>query len=1221
MVVCGICDESGPKEELSHEYKGMMLHQVCWNGLRAHNNCIKTAPAHVKAQVFEEFQSDRPAWKKRMMAWKDPSKQSREVARNDVVKSFKAGVEHSTHQSNLSLDDDMVVSLIEFQSWKGFWHRTTDEQSKMEFERLHQSQQGQHDLKDAKGAVIERKIAYKDIGRFRKERGATEKSFTKETSEVSEFEYQQKRRRFSVKSAPAGPGPSSLASAAPPLESSTRVYSSEHWVVGGDSAPTRSAGTLSAETLAQNLASSPKDGNDVGAQGRASDHGKQSSAGGGSKPKLFNAKLGISIDDQTRERTIPSGPEVEAMEPISFMEAKRLWAAMAAHVVKGFLGPTSGYVKQLNTASQAVGKDKEGDLHQPTSELVDKLTGVATELETYVSKCGEQCTKAEFVKHAVVMDAKMTDLDGQRKHVQSQLSGLKYFQEKFGHNKSIAYMGHYNRRVKTTKRLQKGGFGKEYADAMSRALYAATGDEQRASLTEAGKGSSKGKTRKVLPFRGDVEVDLEFNGDKVAMWKDPETATLGVIKDFIDKNNEAITSKLKVHQEQFDENGAKWIGCCGRLGSSVTKVDFGQVGSEVYDLLEGGLAPWVCTVKPDSPRVGPSAVPLSGYECVLVPLTPNMAYFVHPVAEVVAQGVSLKDIMKFFETEEGAKINQASFILQPEVGQAAHVPCGHVVQVLFYPVEAAATSSKTCNLGHTLFIPLLHGPGLLGCSPQAALDATKHHAHRAANWSKDKASQAVSHAAGWVDNKTGIGDHINAAKHHINGAAEWIDNKTGGAAGDSLDAAGSMLHEHATRAANWTKNAAKHHGAKAVDWVTDNAQDALEATGSVLQEHAKSAANWTKNAAKHHAAKATEWVNDNAKDALGGAADGVKHHASKAKAWVADNAPDSVGDALGAVTNHTSRAADWVADIAPDSMGDALDAVKNHSSRAADWARGKSQDALDAAKHHSGNAADWALNTSQDALGGAVDAAKHHTGKAAEMVQNTSQDALGGAVDAAKHHTGKAAEMLKSTSQDALGGAVDAAKHHTGKAAEMLQNTSQDALDGAVDAAQQHASKAQDALDGAVDAAKGHAGKAAEVLQNKSQDTLDGAMDAAATAQKHASKAQDALDGAVDAAQDQTGKAAEMLQNKSQGAIDGAVDAAQKHASTAQDALEGTADNVKHHAGNAKDAVQNLTLEAGQSAKVRLAQLQERVADGMTESEATHVTDSKQRGVWRTWGA
>ncbi|CAK0892752.1 unnamed protein product [Prorocentrum cordatum] len=1193
MVVCGICDESGPKEELSHEYKGMMLHQVCWNGLRAHNNCIKTAPAHVKAQVFEEFQSDRPAWKKRMMAWKDPSKQSREVARNDVVKSFKAGVEHSTHQSNLSLDDDMVVSLIEFQSWKGFWHRTTDEQSKMEFERLHQSQQGQHDLKDAKGAVIERKIAYKDIGRFRKERGATEKSFTKETSEVSEFEYQQKRRRFSVKSAPAGPGPSSLASAAPPLESSTRVYSSEHWVVGGDSAPTRSAGTLSAETLAQNLASSPKDGNDVGAQGRASDHGKQSSAGGGSKPKLFNAKLGISIDDQTRERTIPSGPEVEAMEPISFMEAKRLWAAMAAHVVKGFLGPTSGYVKQLNTASQAVGKDKEGDLHQPTSELVDKLTGVATELETYVSKCGEQCTKAEFVKHAVVMDAKMTDLDGQRKHVQSQLSGLKYFQEKFGHNKSIAYMGHYNRRVKTTKRLQKGGFGKEYADAMSRALYAATGDEQRASLTEAGKGSSKGKTRKVLPFRGDVEVDLEFNGDKVAMWKDPETATLGVIKDFIDKNNEAITSKLKVHQEQFDENGAKWIGCCGRLGSSVTKVDFGQVGSEVYDLLEGGLAPWVCTVKPDSPRVGPSAVPLSGYECVLVPLTPNMAYFVHPVAEVVAQGVSLKDIMKFFETEEGAKINQASFILQPEVGQAAHVPCGHVVQVLFYPVEAAATSSKTCNLGHTLFIPLLHGPGLLGCSPQAALDATKHHAHRAANWSKDKASQAVSHAAGWVDNKTGIGDHINAAKHHINGAAEWIDNKTGGAAGDSLDAAGSMLHEHATRAANWTKNAAKHHGAKAVDWVTDNAQDSVgDALGAV----------------RNHTSRAANWVADIAPDSLGGAVDGVKHHASKAKAWVADNAPDSVGDALGAVTNHTSRAADWVADIAPD-----LSLSECSLLRLSGFDGGRARcrqepfepgcrlgEGQVTGRPGCGQAPLWQCSRlGVEHVPGCVgrgggrrqaphgqgrgDGAEHVAGCDVAMCStrgrlcmgcSAAQDALGGAVDAAKHHTGKAAEMLKSTSQDALGGAVDAAKHHTGKAAEMLQNTSQDALDGAVDAAQQHASKAQDALD-----------------------------------------------GAVDAAQDQTGKAAEMLQNKSQGAIDGAVDAAQKHASTAQDALEGTADNVKHHAGNAKDAVQNLTLEAGQSAKVRLAQLQERVADGMTESEATHVTDSKQRGVWRTWGA
>eukprot|EP00959_Pyramimonas_sp_CCMP1952_P474126 9502913-Pyramimonas_sp.AAC.1 len=356
----------------------------------------------------------------------------------------------------------------------------------------------------------------------------------------------QKRRRIGKKTNPNGP--SSSASAPVPLQTpSTRAYSTEHWMVHGDGASLSSAASMTAETLklGRGALGSATSGSD-GAAAPSSEHGRaRSLSGGAAKPKLFNPKLAISIDDQTRERTMPSGPEVEAMEPIIFMEAKRLWAAMATHAVKGVLDPSHGFVKQLTVASQAVGPDKEGDLHQPTSQLIKKLEDLARDLESYIDKCGEQCSKGDFVKHVVVMDARITELDGQRKHVQSQLSGLKYLQEKSGHNKSIAYMNHYNRRTKIGKRLVKGGFGKEYADSMSRTIYASLGEDQRLSLTQAGKGSPKGRTLKELPFQGVVEVDADFDGDKVGIWRDPNSETLKVIKNFLEKNSAVTESKIK----------------------------------------------------------------------------------------------------------------------------------------------------------------------------------------------------------------------------------------------------------------------------------------------------------------------------------------------------------------------------------------------------------------------------------------------------------------------------------------------------------------------------------------------------------------------------------------------------------------------------------------------------------------------------------------------------
>eukprot|EP00959_Pyramimonas_sp_CCMP1952_P441564 9244394-Pyramimonas_sp.AAC.1 len=123
----------------------------------------------------------------------------------------------------------------------------------------------------------------------------------------------------------------------------------------------------------------------------------------------------------------------------------------------------------------------------------------------------------------------MTELDGQRKHVQSQLSGLKYLSEKANNGKSIAYMTHYNKRMKIVRRLNKGGFGKELGDGVSRALYAAVGDDEKTSLMETSKGGGKGKVKKAIPFQADFDTDQSFDGTKVNFLKGPEVAELALL--------------------------------------------------------------------------------------------------------------------------------------------------------------------------------------------------------------------------------------------------------------------------------------------------------------------------------------------------------------------------------------------------------------------------------------------------------------------------------------------------------------------------------------------------------------------------------------------------------------------------------------------------------------------------------------------------------------------
>ena len=353
---CGICEEIDTAANLSHGWRSLWLHGKCQAGRRSHNNFIREAPQHVHDDIEREFNEDPAAWRKRMQAWVEPDPKSRIKARADATSRQMASVKTSeVKTSNKRLEDMLELSLTQFQSWNSMWNRKSDAESKEEFNQKHKDQKGAFDEKDLHGRVIQQNIQIKDITRTRTAKGTVDReAVVEKVVEVDGERFESKRRRLMMKQSVQAANSTWNGSSASSGLSPKVAASLGQNQAAADQCSGPSTFSLTSGSVGMLEAGTANPAMRQPSPSRSELSKAESVSKKGSKKAKFSMTPNVNIDDQARERILPSLPEVEKLEPAEFMQLKQMWVQMSQHVVKGFKEPTNGYIKQLKIASHGI---------------------------------------------------------------------------------------------------------------------------------------------------------------------------------------------------------------------------------------------------------------------------------------------------------------------------------------------------------------------------------------------------------------------------------------------------------------------------------------------------------------------------------------------------------------------------------------------------------------------------------------------------------------------------------------------------------------------------------------------------------------------------------------------------------------------------------------------------------------------------------------------------
>ena len=225
----------------------------------------------------------------------------------------------------------------------------------------------------------------------------------------------------------------------------------------------------------------------------------------------------------------------------------------------------------------------------------------------------------------------------------------------------------------------------------------------KAKLVAGKFGPNHAKT--VAPLLDDANERLLLNPDKFdanqpTMWSPPREEgheahprwkhledLYGVAKESIDKKAES----LELHMAKNTD----WGGCLGRaVSDAMLKVDQIADGHKTIEGFntEAGSAVWLACCKPGFWRWGPAAWPLPGVGCWATVARGYPGGFLQllPAAQLLSQGIALKDLHKFLETEAGTTYTQEhSIITRIEEHQWVWVPFGWIASPVILDLQAS----------------------------------------------------------------------------------------------------------------------------------------------------------------------------------------------------------------------------------------------------------------------------------------------------------------------------------------------------------------------------------------------------------------------------------------------------------------------------------------------------------------------------------------------------
>jgi hypothetical protein len=236
---------------------------------------------------------------------------------------------------------------------------------------------------------------------------------------------------------------------------------------------------------------------------------------------------------------------------------------------------------------------------------------------------------------------------------------------------------------KVISTLTAGG----YSPNLSKALGAVLFDMQQGNLSDK------------LPIGVDILTNPEeFEVSKPAIF----TQGSSIYTAFRDDHaaaKDSIEAKTDELRNAMTQNPT-WVGAMGRTvmdPKALHKVLAPYMALHGVGMAMPGNEPWLAVHKAGAYRYGAGATPLPGVGCLIWPGTLASHYvLLLPVKPILANGIALRDVKSFLETESGLKFLKDHCVVVPfAIGAVLYVPYGYVYLPLFYDTASTEGSLKT----------------------------------------------------------------------------------------------------------------------------------------------------------------------------------------------------------------------------------------------------------------------------------------------------------------------------------------------------------------------------------------------------------------------------------------------------------------------------------------------------------------------------------------------
>ncbi|CAK0906390.1 unnamed protein product [Prorocentrum cordatum] len=427
------------------------------------------------------------------------------------------------------------------------------------------------------------------------------------------------------------------------------------------------------------------------------------------------------------------------------LHAKKALQDAVKEIVKGFEGKATTYARLTKLAERHKGY---ADLPENLKDVVEKFASI----QKQAKQLGLKAERAGPTGDGSVASC-TTELDSMKVELTScwadateLVQSLELIDKEMQTTKRKTYLQdrHQSQKVRVAGTLNaSGAFDSQLAEHVA-PLIAQTWAKAQATMVADEEGDYSAYCLQPVSSCG-ITMDAtmnEFNPTKLFAWKTPFPSFQEMLVDIRGR----IDERCNRLNEKMAANRDTWLGAQANVDSE------NEYGEHLKFL--PGLGLHLCCIVRNALRLGAMAVPLPALGCFMSPLNESMFVLVYDVAEIINQGIVLKDIQTFLKSSSGEgflKSKHAVCVYLPK-NAVLFVPSGFYAQPLFYH-PGPRNQKIDPNWLHYLHVPFLNAEIAKTVDPDVFKAAT----------ALSTVHLAPLQSSMWVERRKGFSDFVQQA--------------------------------------------------------------------------------------------------------------------------------------------------------------------------------------------------------------------------------------------------------------------------------------------------------------------------------------------------------------------------------------------------------------------------------------------------------------------------